>query len=101
MIDRAKARELGLEKITLKCAVCGEEFESILRDSKIAGITINCGYPNKCQRCEKLAKVVNWFGHHRKEPTFNELKREFEKLGNELGVYQRIGSIPLTAKGAR
>ena len=66
----------------LKCACCGQLFMAKHKRAKsIAGVLIgNCTLTKYCDKCLKLIDATQWFMHHRKEPTFIELKKEIENL---------------------
>ena len=82
MIVNGKCFECGHDEQETKkinCSVCGVEFESTLNHKKGMFNFNPCAFSAICANCHEKIRVVDWYAHHRKTPTKEQLEKEIRK----------------------
>ena len=57
-------------------------------------------YPKFCPKCRELIKKVEWFKHHRKDPTPELLQKDLRKKIRELEQLKEKGKFEFGVKQA-
>lgn len=86
--ERAQKKNLSLSK-EIDCVICGNRFTTKLMIERVGTVLLTgdfC-YPNKCENCQRIIDEIDWFGHHKKEPTIKDLQRD---LKNRIKYLQNL-----------